>query len=331
MNLTEQQLTRALTFHADDAPTALGLLSAVHARSRRRHRRRATAGALAVTASLAVGAAGLAVTGLPDRPSEAVLAWEDAAASAFLTPVDLRPTFPLTPGYLPPDVQTVPRLSLERGVASAEWESRSSGADGPLSGITATVFLTPPEADVRVAAEPVDINGKSGSLMRYTGASTVVLWQRGPQQWVYVQGVSPVSEQETLTFARSLRDQPVQQPSSFHVDLVPDGFVLAELRPTGLTLGPAAGLPNPQDDPRAVVVSVRRASESTDGRGTPVRVGQRSGWLTRDSGRFQLVLRLDGDRRLEISTPSTGQWDRTELARFADGVTYTGPGPRREG
>lgn len=331
MNLTEQQLTRTLTSHADDAPTPDGLLSAVHARSRRRHRRRAAAGALTVAASLAVGATALQVTALPDRRGEAVLAWQDAAASTFLTPVDLRPTFPLTPGYLPPDVQTVPRLSLERGITSAEWENRSNGADGPLSGITATVFPTAPEADERATSEPVDINGASGSLVRYPGASTVVVWQRGPQQWVYVQGVAPVSEQETLAFARSLQEQPVQQPSSFQIDLVPDGFVLAELRPTGLTLGPAGGLLNPQDDPRAVVVSVRRASESTDGRGAPVRVGQRSGWLAQESGRFQLVLRLDADRRLEISTPSTGQWDRTELARFADGITYTGPMPRREG
>ena len=330
MNITEQELTSLLQKHAGQAPGAQGLLAAVHTRSRRKARRRAAVRALATTVAVTATAGVVAVAGGRTGSNEVVLAWQAATPSTFLTPADLRPSFPLTASYLPPGLSTDPRLSAERGAQAASWERVGRGLDGPLSGLSITVSASEPDEDVLTTATPVDIEGTTAALRRYEG-STVLTWQRTPQKWVYVSGATPITEAQTLAVARSLRDEPIRQPATFALDVTPTGFVLAEYHGTGLTLGPADGTPNPQDDPRAVVVDVRRAGDATDGRGAPVRVGERGGWLDEADGRYQLVLRLDGDRRLSVSAPSGGRWNHDELARFADGVTYSGKAPRRGG
>lgn len=330
MTSTEHALANLLQEHASRAPGAQGLLAAVHSRSRQKARRRAVIGAIATVAVFSATVSVVAVTGGRTANNEVVLAWQNASESTFLVPTDLRPSFPLTPSYLPPGLDTDPRLSAERGAQNASWERVENGLDGPLSGLSITVSPTKPDQDELTAATPVDIGGTTAALRRYEG-STVLTWQRTPQQWVYVSGAAPVTEAETLTVARSLRDEPIRQPATYVLDVTPAGFVLAEYHGTGLTLGPAAGTPNPQDDPRAVIVAVRRASDATDGHGTPVRVGERGGWLDEANGRHQLVLRMDNDLRLDVSTPSDGQWNRDELARFVNGISYSGDTPRREG
>lgn len=329
MNITENELPNVLDHYADDAPGAEGLLAAVHARSRRKARRRTTAGAL-VTAAVFTAAGGVvAYTGMPGARDPVVLAWQNASSS-FLVPADLRPSFPIAPDYLPPGLQTEPRLSAERGSHTASWERLQSGQDGPLSALWVTVSATEPDRDDRTASTSVDIGGKTAALRRYD-ALTAITWQRAPGQWVHVNGFAPVTEAQTLAFARSLRDEPIRQDAAFELDVAPDGYVLAEHHRNGLTIGPADGTPNAQDDPRAVAVAARRFGDATDGRGTPVRIGDRTGWLDETNGRFQLVLRMGGDLRLDVSTPATGEWDQEELARFVDGITYSGETPRREG
>lgn len=329
MNITENELPNVLNQHANDAPGAEGLLAAVHARSRRKARRRTAAGALATAAVFTVGGVVVTHTGMPDGRDAVVLEWQNASSS-FLVPVDLRPSFSLAPGYLPPGLHAEPRLSAERGSQTASWERQEGGQDGPLSGLTAAVSATEPEQDERTASTSVDIGGTGAELRRYE-ALTALTWQRAPGQWVHVNGFAPVTEAQTLAFARSLRQEPIRQEAAFELDVAPEGHVLAEHHGTGLTLGPANGTPNPQDDARAITIAVRRASDATDGRGTAVRIGDRTGWLDETHGRFQLVLQIDGDLRLDVSTPATGEWDREELARFVNGITYSGETPRREG
>ena len=330
MNLTEHELPNLLREHASEAPGAEGLLAAVHTRSRRKARRRSAVGAMATVAVFSATVSVVAVTGDRTGREEVVLAWQNASHSNFLVPTDLRPSFPLTPSYLPPGLDTDARLSAERGVQTASWERVERGLDGPLSGLWVTVSPKEPDEDVRVPAEPVDVGGTTAALRRYE-AMTALTWQRTPQQWVHVSSFAPVTEAQTLSFARSLRDEPVQEEASFELDVTPADFVLAAHQGTGLTLGPPDGSPNPQDDPRSVVVAVRRASEATDGGGIPVRVGERSGWLNEANGRYQLVLRVAGNLRLDVSTPSDGRWNREELARFVDGIMYLGETPRSEG
>jgi hypothetical protein len=272
----------------------------------------------------------VAVAGGRTGSGEVVLAWQNASQSNFLVQTDLRPSFPLTPSYLPPGLDADPRLSAERGTQTAAWERVERGHDGTLSGLSVTVSPNEPDQDVRVPAEPVDIGGTTADLRRHE-AMNALTWQRAPQQWVHVSSFAPVTEAQTLSFARSLRDEPVQEKASFELDVTPADFVLAAYQGAGLTLGPPDGSPNPQDDPRSVVVAVRRASEATDGRGTAVRVGERSGWLSDANGRYQLVLRLAGNLRLDVSTPSDGRWNREELARFVNGIEYFGAPPRIEG
>ena len=329
MNITENELPIVLNDHADDAPGAEGLLAAVHARSRYKARRRTAAGALA-TAVVFTAAGGVVVyTGVPGRHGPVVLEWQNASSS-FLVPVDLRPSFPLAPSYLPSGLEAEPRLSAERGSQTASWERLQGGQDGPLSGVSATVSATEPDRDERTASTSVDIDGAAAVLRSYE-ALTAITWQRAPGQWVHVNGFAPVTEAETLAFARSLRDEQIRQEAAFELDVAPDGHVLAEHHGTGLTLGPANGTPNPQDDARAIIVAVRRASDATDGRGTAVRIGDRTGWLDEADGRFQLVLRMEDDLRLGVSTPASGNWDREELARFVKEIAYAGNMPRREG
>jgi hypothetical protein len=334
MTMTENELARTLAEHAEQAPSAEGLLLAVNRRSRAHARRRNAAGALATAAVAAVAFAAVGAAGPLgiQRQNEVVLDWHNAAQSDFLVPVDLRPSFPLTPGELPPGVVTTPRLMVERGVQHAQWERAAAGADGPVSGVAVTVFPSEPDGDAAAVSEPIPVHGTTGQLIRYE-ALTVLTWQDKSGQWVQASGYTPLTEGQTVAFARSLRNEPFTQQADFDfdIDVAPEGYVLAELRPTGLTLGPADGIPNSQDDPRAVIVSVRRASGDTDGNGVPVRIGDRSGWLNERPGRYDLVLRLDDSTRLEISTPAGGKWDRNALAELADGINFTGSAPRAEG
>lgn len=174
------------------------------------------------------------------------------------------------------------------------------------------------------------MRGQPAALVRYEGAASV-RWQRAPRQWLDVTAAEPLTAEDALAVARSLKQAPLRQPAEFDVTVAPDGFVLAEHHQGGVTLGPPDGVPNPQDDPRAIVVVVRQASSGTDGHGQPVRVGERSGWLDQRNGRYDLVLRLDDITRLQITTPASGQWNREELARFAAGVSYTEPRPDKRG
>lgn len=329
MNTTELELPNVLHEHAAEAPGAEGLLAAVHARSRRKARRRTAAGAFA-TVAVFTATAGVAFTGGPSRSEPVVLDWQNAFHSNFLVPTDLRPSFPLSAGYLPPGVAPEPRLSAERGTASASWERLEGGQDGPLSALSVSVFTSRPDEDARTAATPVDVGGAPAALRRYE-ALTAITWQRTPQQWVHVSGFAPVTEAETVAFARALRDEPLRQSASFVLEVTPQDYVLAEFHGTGLTLGPVDGIPNAQDDPRSVTVALRRASAAIDGNGTAVRVGERTGWLKEANGRHQLVLRMEGDLRLDVTTPATGRWNREELARFVNGIIYSGQMPRPEG
>jgi hypothetical protein len=329
MNITENELPNVLNQHANDAPGAEGLLAAVHARSRRKTRRRTTASALATAAVFTAAGGVVAYTGMPGARGPVVLTWQNASSS-FLVPADLRPSFPVAPDYLPPGLEAEPRLSAERGSHTASWERLQSGQDGPLSGLSATVSTTEPDRDDRTASTSVDIGGRTAALRRYE-ALTAITWQRAPGQWVHVNGSAPVTEAQTLAFARSLRDEPIRQEAAFELDVAPEGHVLAAHHSSGLTLGPSNGTPTPQDDARAINVAVRRASDATDGHGTAVRIRDRSGWLDEANGRFHLVLRMEDDLRLDVNTPATGEWDREELARFVNGITYSGETPRREG
>lgn len=75
--------------------------------------------------------------------------------------------------------------------------------------------LTGPSDSVKhraeTAAEPVDVGGTTAALRRYE-VMTALTWQHTPQQWVHVSSFAPVTEAQTLSFARSLRDEPVQLP-----------------------------------------------------------------------------------------------------------------------
>jgi len=328
MNLTEDQLTRTLADHAHDAPAADGLLDAVRRLSRQHARRRAamTTGALGLLVAAAVGAAVL-----PTRDAPAVLAWDNAAESKILIPADVRPSFPLTPTVLPDGLAEQPRLQRERGTDHAAWELQEPGRDVPLSGLSIAVSATEPDRDELAPARTADIDGAAATVVPYDSGLTVVVWQRRPGQWVAVSGFAPVSEAQTVAAARSLTDAPVRQPADFDVEVAPEGYVLAEYHRGGLTLGPAGGQPNPQDDPRAIVVAARAARSQTDGQGEAVRVGDRDGWLDERDGRYRLVLRLDDDARLEITTPAGGPWSHDELARLAEGISYRGDAPRTEG
>jgi hypothetical protein len=79
------------------------------------------------------------------------------------------------------------------------------------------------------------------------------------------------------------------------------------------------------------MVSARRASIMTDDHGQPIRVGNRSGWLLEQGGRYVLMLKLSATVRLNVSTPAGGLWSEEQLRRFASGITYHGPTPRAEG
>jgi hypothetical protein len=232
------------------------------------------------------------------------------------------PTFPLTPGWLPPGLgprrvdQVGPNallkydddrgdvLSVEVGPVAGAWE-----VEGEENHRTT---IGPAGATVRTAR---DYDGAHKGD-RYVG----VRWKLADGRWSQLLSFGPRTESQVLRIARGLRPQPV--PAS------PAPFRLAEV-PTGLTLSFASArflcLTRPpvtqETMQQGLCVGVEPAEEPTPA-GSRVTIGGRTAIFTGDSA---LQVDLGGKQVLTVfADPEVVDLTADDLVRFATGVQVTG-------
>ncbi len=329
----EEELTDLLHRRAAAVPVDVSLLAAVT-----RHRSRAATkhrAELALAAAATVAAVGLVPTVMHRQPpqprAKSAVGAAVAKSSGFLVgPPPTTASFPLTPSYLPAGVKRQAELTHQPGSSFASYESARGGRDGPLSGVDVAVLAVRPPAQPGFTPIAVTVQGRPAFLtLQPNMKDGSVTWLSAPGRWVQVTGFNEWSTRAVvLAVANGLRERPWSASAEFRIAGAPAGYVLVEFHPGGITLGPrGCGL----ESRDLVTVAARHPSSLTDGHGSPVKVGSRSGWLLKQRGRFDLVLQLSPAARLEVTTPAGGAWNEAELRRFAGGITYTGPAPRAEG
>lgn len=335
MSTLEQDLTQAMTRYAEGAPDDLGLLSRVQAGSRRRTRNRRVGLVLgAAAAVVAVVAVTTSPFGLPKAQSQY------ADPTGFLVDSrDLALRFPLTPSYLPPGLGDRPPLIEETGHhGSAQYLLGSS------SGVQVAIYHS--EKPIAQQGTATTVDGRTATQWCDTRGCNLA-WQRGPSFYVMVWATGPGSAAAGLPVARqvaeSLRDEPIVHRPTLVLGLTPaEGCMLVD--PHGLRTSM-----NPVDLQGAratcpVTAAVYTTEEAAaagfaDRVGEPTSVGGYQGWLQeRDSSLpvrrgdpsaapstetlplWVAVLELRDGRRLAVSTPRTGGWNREALDRFVRAI-----------
>jgi hypothetical protein len=250
---------------------------------------------------------------VPASPSTGI-AWERAGWQM--------PTFPLTPGWLPPGLgprrvdQMGPNvllmydddrgdvLSVEVGPEAGSWEVEGEGDHRATIGSAAATVRTTRDFD----------GARKGD--RYVG----VRWKLADGRWVQLLSFGPRTEAQVLRFARGLRAQPVPaSPAPFRLAEVPRGLVVsfASTQFMCLTRPPVTQ----ETMQQGLCLGVEPAEEPTPD-GSRVTIGGRPAVFTGDSA---LQIGLGGKQVLSIYADS-GIVDLTpdELVRFATGVEVTG-------
>lgn len=245
----DRLLRSTLQERADIAPDPLGLLGAVHARSRRLRRRRRTALAAGLAAAALALGVPLAVTavdrdGAPPRPGSAttvasspsVAAPQPSVTSGSPQPLDSPtagapgpatprvsasahrpPTFPFQLGSADAPAYRAPVVTVEGGILSSYNEARD-----PVGGADITLLVTERRPEFTSAAGPVTevsrrVRGRSGFLRTVAispAAEITVYWQESATQWVALRTDDTFTEGEVIRFANQLvpADLPVVAP-----------------------------------------------------------------------------------------------------------------------
>lgn len=239
----------------------------------------------------------------------------------------LTPTFPLTPSYLPPDVQQTAELSAYEGRLIARYlDPRSSWQSGGISIEATTTIDQQFNNDFTVTA--VTVNAKRGTIAvsDEMGGATYVSWLHVPGEWVTVSGHNQWSDPRLIMrVAAGLRDHQQTGRPTFTVASVPAGYVFTHSSDRDLIMSP------PGDQAQRVEAYAFATTNRVYGPlGQPTKFGALSGWLLVKEGRLQLTLQISASTRLSITAPATARWNEANLWRFAAGVQYVGPQPIKE-
>jgi hypothetical protein len=328
MNL-ENEVRTLLADQAESAPTGAQLLTAVKRRSRRKAIAR-RAGVVGLVAIAVVGSAvagpmvlrgqshhgtqvGSGPSGGPPSPSQS----SSAPSSLQLEPVTTQPTvtFPYSPTFVPAGF---PPATVIRSSALFLMHARQQdnnmlirvGMDDREPSFTGLSDLD------GATVAPVTVRGHAGSLATGNGSGPgrFLFWEEKPGQWVeiYARGVS---RSDLLSYAEGLRPVPLTNTEAFHYALLPPGLVIHESLHYNATFSPANAPPD-ADPIGGLVVALDDPSPLT---GTPVRVGDHTGYLrTPDGGGRELVVDLGNHATLTIFFAGLSDQD---LIRFGAGVT----------
>jgi hypothetical protein len=214
----DRLLAAALRDAAEHAPADDGLLSAVHRRSGRYHRRRAATTLSAVAAALVVGLPGVAAFLLRTPP----VAPTASTASLRLVEGYPAPTFPYT---LPPtNGMKAPVAAMENDDLIAYFEATE---DRHHADTTVTVSSREPAFTGPASETPVQVRGHSGTLRTVhvePAGKLTLYWRESASRWIQLATDDTYTPQQVVALADSLMPAAVAVEPPFRLDLSPEGF-----------------------------------------------------------------------------------------------------------
>jgi hypothetical protein len=311
MSQIEELVRATLNDRTGQAPSAGGLLTAVHRRSQRRRRNRAAAlgGTLALAAGLVVAGPNLSVR-IPPLHARA----NDAVAGngpALVAPTYRPLVFPFTPGVWPAGLAE-PVLDVRAGVASMRYPAQTR--TGPALNVSVG---SQPIDDPSAGRQPQRVRGHDATLGTWQAGDQIWLvlsWRESADEWVQIQAVG-MSANIVASYADALLPRPVPVAVPFTFDLVPQGWLLTSVTPGSMAFGPPTD-PVTADYQHQLVVDLERLDNPPAG--SPVQVAGRPGRLS-TSG--QLWIDLGNQQALYIQQPPG--LGTADLLRFAAGVHLT--------
>lgn len=347
----ERLVRDTLDEEAQRSPSGVGLLPAVHARSRQLARRRRTGGAAVVVVGALAAVAGflvvdpsggaapvrvVAATGTPTTPSASVSigpatqvtspsrtpsasgsATAGTTALTLSAPLDAAVAFPylLDPtvaGRMHPN----PTVTLVKGVLQAAYEARDGERDADITLTVSPVEPRFPPASAPVRETPQRVRGHQGTLRTVDlrpAAEITLTWQQRPGQWVQLRTDDTYRDRQVVTFAEGLAPGRLSGAAEFAFATAPAGATLTTSTASGVGFGVRG-----QDGPAALTVTLLTPRPLS---GAPVRVAGRPGAVSSDaSGTHLLVDVPDRGAVLRVSVPAGYTLAPGDLVRFAAGI-----------
>ncbi|GAA2553602.1 hypothetical protein GCM10010435_24980 [Winogradskya consettensis] len=344
MDDLDRLLADSMRSAADHAPSDGGLLSSVHRRSRRHHRRRVATGLSTAAAVLALGVPFGVVLATRDQPVVAPTQGPAPAApapatspSAAASPSSSRspatsrspartpsssapttntlrlvdgwtaPTFPYT---LPAtDGMSAPVASMRDGTPIAFFEATDlqDHAD-----ITITVSSRKPSFTTSATESAKQVRGHSGTLRTVDvqpAKQLTLFWQESAGRWIQLATDDTYTPKQVVALADSLTSASIAVLPPFTLDLTPSGLAADTVTASRMTFRNSSG---------TIAVVLRKRQQLTD---TTGKAGKYKAQLTRDADGAKLAVDVtDWDATLEITVSAGLTVSDTELTRFASGV-----------
>jgi hypothetical protein len=347
----DRMLRDTLHRHADEAPSAATLLTAVHQRSRRLARRRRQLAVAGVAAAVALAgvvwpvlagvgrSAGRPAVDSPAAPPSPAPTAPSASSSVDArpplappvgTPTSVAvvlghptysvPSFPYQPGTTPVGGLAAPIVTLQAGRLQAYYYAKD-----PVRGADVRVTVSPtrptfanPAGPVREA--PEQVRGHAGTLRTVDVSPAKQLslyWQESSARWVRVDTDDTLTDNEVVQFADTMSAASVPLVMPFRLGLAPVGMELDTVTRSELAFRPVVE-PSGTGAPLTCTLVAHQPVH-----GTKVSVGANQGGLTRTAAGVSLAVALDADRTLLLQVPAHYQISDTDLVRLAAEVAVT--------
>ncbi|GAA2515182.1 hypothetical protein [Winogradskya humida] len=339
MDDLDRLLADSMRSAADHAPSDGGLLSSVHQKSRRHHRRRVATGLSTAAAVLALGVPFGVVLATRDRP---VVAPTQAPAPAAPAPTATSPsaspsssprtssrppssppppsskavrlvdgwTAPTFPYTLPAtDGMSAPVASMRDGnpIAFFEATDLQDHAD-----ITITVSSRKPSFTTSATESDKQVRGHTGTLRTVDvqpAKQLTLSWQESAGRWIQLATDDTYTPKQVVALADSLTAASIAVLPPFTLDLTPSGLAADTVTASRMTFRNSSGT-------IAVVLRKRQQLSNTTGK-----VGKYKARLTHDADGATLAVDVtDWDATLEITVSAGLTVSDAELTRFASGV-----------
>jgi hypothetical protein len=353
MTDVDMLLRDTLRDRAEVAPTATGLLTRVHTRSRllRRRRRVGVAGAGAVAVVLAAAAVPAAIdlagrdgggpSGFGGPPvsgpassgpgaSRGPGATPSGPPAVVVPPIQARlapPTYTLPVFPIQPSTGAIPGLG-------PAW----AGVDGdvylmhpPDPGVPSVqVFtgaaeprFTDGEQGVQVDTRPIRVRGVTGTLRTESMSGFTehtLVWRELSGVWIWIRAGN-LDAAALVAYADGLRPGSVPVAAPFTFDLLPEGLALDNVGPSGMVFRlPGAPVGGSWEGKLAVLLNAEGGEGAAN---WPLRVGGRPAQIHRQDQERSIMVSLKTGNVLVIQVPPALTISDEDLVRFAAGVHVT--------
>ncbi len=316
----DAEIREKIQEYADRAPSSMGLLDAVRARSRRRRRRhRVGLAGIAIVVTASVVAVPAAWRTIADGGSSVPAA---SPRLILMPPAYELPSFPFTPGWTPPQSGK----PIAGGSTDGMWlQFPRSGADSPELWIDVALDGPALQKATITSSHEETVQGRPAT-MRYGEIGAVpfagLTWQHTDGLWVTVAGTYEAPADDVRQVAESLTATPLPILPPFTFDLVPaDTEPVVVQGSKGGTLPPIMQFLS--KDLRTTMAVELKTAEHTPG-AQATTVGGKPAEILVDAGHVGICVFLDADRMLQVGGGVDGaSFSPDDLILFAQGIHVT--------